>query len=143
MVFDKSKDTVYMEKVFSTAKEGETLTIGVYSYNGGAVKLRPVRIGPKKNKGTGLIEIQPTKLAGFTAAEAIAIRDTFNEAVDMCARLQQNNAAPTPVTQPTAPQVPVAPQMPTMTPIAPAAQPLPPHAVAQPVAPNTIRRIQI
>ncbi len=52
MVFDKSKDTVYMEKVFSTAKEGETLTIGVYSYNGGCCKTQTSQNRTlRKNKG--------------------------------------------------------------------------------------------
>ena len=141
MAYEKSLDIAQMERAFSTANG--TLTIGIYSYNGGEPKLRIVRQQKRKDKVSGQDYLAPSKLGGLSIAETIALKDSFVEAINICARLQQNNAAPTPVTQPTAPQVPVTPQMPTMTPIAPAAQPLPPHAVAQPVAPNTIRRIQI
>ena len=129
MAYDKELDIAQMERAFSTANG--TLTIGIYSYNGGEPKLRIVRQQTRKDKTTGADYLAPSKLGGLSIAEAVALKSSFLEAFAVCDRLQQTNAAP----QPTAPKIPTAQQI---------AQPVAPNMVAQPqmmiqpVSPNVI-----
>ena len=92
MAYDTSKEEVHYEKNIIVGEDGESIIVGVYSYNNGDPKLGIRRTVMRKDKTTNLKALGPGKLGRMGVYEAMAIEQPFAEALTVLNKLSLDTA---------------------------------------------------